>query len=417
MINIPKGTKDVLPNDSYKWKIINKVAYDIAHKYNLKEIKTPTFEYTELFNRGVGKGTDIVNKEMYTFLDKGGRSLTLKPEGTAAVARSFIENGLFNEVMPLKMWYITPCFRYERPQAGRLREHHQFAVEVYGPNSVMSDVETITIAYEFFKAFGINPTLHINNIGCEDCRANYIEKLREFAKPHLDELCEDCKVRYQNNPLRMLDCKVETCKEILKDAPLISDNLCDNCREHFTEVKQLLDVLKINYVADPMLVRGIDYYTNVVFEFVDEDKVLGQSALGGGGRYNNLVEELGGKPTPVVGFGIGLERLLGYLDSKNIKLPSDEQVDIYIVSGTQNDSQIMFLANSLRQMGYTVETDLMLRSFKAQFKYADKLNVKYVIIVGEDEIFNNEVTIKDMKTGEQVKIANDKLQEFFSNAK
>ena len=417
MINIPKGTKDVLPFDSYKWKKITQVAYDIAHKYNLKEIKTPTFEYTELFNRGVGEGSDIVNKEMYTFLDKGGRSLTLKPEGTAAVARSFIENGLFNEVMPLKMWYITPCFRYERPQAGRLREHHQFAVEVYGPNSVMSDVETILIAYDFFRSFGIEPTLHINNIGCEDCRKDYIERLREFARPHIQHMCDDCKMRFDKNPLRMLDCKVDVCKQVLKDAPLISDHLCDNCRNHFDQVKALLDVLGVKYVADPMLVRGIDYYTNIVFEFVDEDKSLGQNALGGGGRYNNLVRDLGGKPTPVVGFGIGIERLLGYMEKKNIPFVDTEKVDIYIASGTTNDSYIMFLANNLRQMGYTVETDLMLRSMKAQFKYADKLNVKYVVVVGEDEIFNNELTVKNMATGEQVKVPYDKLEEYFGNAK
>ncbi|MBP5651392.1 MAG: histidine--tRNA ligase [Clostridia bacterium] len=416
MINIPKGTKDVLPFDTYKWKRITKVAYEIAHKYNLKEIKTPTFEHTELFRRGVGEGSDIVNKEMYTFLDKGGRSLTLKPEGTASVARSFIENGLFNEVMPLKMWYITPCFRYERPQAGRLREHHQFAVEVYGPNSVMSDVETILIAYEFYRAFGIEPTLHINNIGCEHCRKDYIEKLREYAKPHLQEMCEDCRVRYEKNPLRMLDCKVDVCKDILKDAPLISDTLCDNCKNHFEQVKALLDVLKVNYVADPMLVRGIDYYTNIVFEFVDDDKLLGQNALGGGGRYNNLVEELGGKPTPVIGFGIGLERLLAYMEKKNIEMPNDERVDVYIASNTTNDSYIMYLAQKLRNMGFTVESDLMLRSLKAQFKYADKLDVKYVIIVGEDEIFHNELSIKNMETGEQLKVPYDKLEEFFSNA-
>ncbi len=414
MINIPKGTKDVLPNESYKWKKVTEVAYQIAHRYNLKEIKTPTFEHTELFVRGVGNGSDIVNKEMYTFVDKGGRSLTLKPEGTASVARSFIENGLFNETMPLKMWYITPCFRYEKPQAGRLREHHQFAVEIYGPNSVMSDVETIMIAYEFYKAFGIEPVLHINNIGCSECRKNYIEKLKEFVKPHLHEMCEDCQVRYKNNPLRMLDCKVDICKHILQGAPLISDCLCEKCSDHFDQVKQLLKVLKINFVADPKLVRGIDYYTNIVFEFVDEDKQLGQNALGGGGRYNNLVTDLGGKPTPVVGFGIGIERLLLYMEKKGINFPTTEGVDIYIASNTSNISYIVYLADYLRDMGFTVETDLMLRSMKAQFKYADKLNVRYVIVVGDDEIFNNQLSIKDMNTGEQRKVDYNKLAEFFN---
>lgn len=417
MINIPKGTKDVLPNESYKWKKVNEVAYAIAHRYNLKEIKTPTFEHTELFVRGVGDSSDIVNKEMYTFEDKGGRSLTLKPEGTAGVARSFIENGLFNESMPLKMWYITPCFRYERPQAGRLREHHQFAVEVYGANSVMSDVETIMIAYEFYKSFGIEPTLHINNIGCSECRQGYIQKLKDYATPHLGEMCPDCANRYKTNPLRMLDCKVDNCKNILKDAPLISECLCEKCSDHFERVKQLLDVLKIKYVADPKLVRGIDYYTNIVFEFVDDDKALGQNALGGGGRYNNLITELGGKPTPVVGFGIGIERLLLYIQKKGIDFPNNEKVDIYIASNTSNDSYIVYLADYLRDMGFTVEVDLMLRSMKAQFKYADKLNVKYVIVVGEDEIFNNELTIKNMETGTQEKVNYEKLAEYFNDAK
>lgn len=412
MINIPKGTKDVLPKESYKYKKIIEVIYSLAHRYNLKEIKTPMFEHTELFVRGVGNGSDIVNKEMYTFLDKGGRSLTLKPEGTASVARSFIENGLFNETMPLKMWYITPCFRYEKPQAGRLRQHTQFACELYGANSVQSDIECIMIAYEFYKSFGIYPTLKINNLGCEDCRKNYTQKLKEYIEPHIDEMCDDCKVRFKNNPLRMLDCKVDTCKKILDDAPLINQCLCEKCSDHFDKVKELLDVLKIHYEVDPKLVRGIDYYTNIVFEFIDDDKELGQNALGAGGRYNNLVEELGGKPTPVIGFGIGLERLLLYLEKKGIKIPDNSGVDIYIASNTSNDAYILGLADYLRDNGYTVEIDLMLRSMKSQFKYADKLNVKYVVVVGEDEIFNNLLTVKNMQLGTQEKVEYDKLLDY-----
>lgn len=401
MINIPKGTKDVLPSESYKWQKVQEVAYEIACKYNLKEIRTPMFEHTELFVRGVGEASDIVNKEMYTFLDKGERSITLKPEGTAGVARSFIENGLFNETMPLKMFYITPCFRYERPQSGRLRQHHQFGLEMYGSNSVLSEVETIMIATEFYRAFGVNPTVNINNLGCSDCRKKYIEIIREYVKPHLSDMCEDCNRRYKQNPLRMLDCKSEECKAILRDIPSIEDCLCDECKEHFDHLQRLLAVQEINFRVDPKLVRGIDYYTNIVFEFVDDDKKLGQNALGGGGRYNNLISELGGKPTPVIGFGIGIERLLLYLENKGITLEDKNKVDIYIASATQNDEFVVSLAKALRDKGYCVEMDLMLRSLKAQFKYADKLGVKYVITVGDDEINNKVFAVRNMEKGTQ----------------
>ncbi len=412
MINIPKGTKDVLPSESYKWQKVQEVAYDLARKYNLKEIRTPMFEHTELFVRGVGESSDIVNKEMYTFLDKGGRSITLKPEGTAGVARSFIENGLFNETMPLKMFYITPCFRYERPQAGRLRQHHQFGLEVYGSNSVLAEVETIMIATEFYRAFGINPTVSINNLGCAECRKKYIEIIKEYVKPHLSEMCDDCNRRYKQNPLRMLDCKSEECKAILKDIPSIEDCLCDECKEHFDHLQRLLSVEEINFRVDPKLVRGIDYYTNIVFEFVDDDKKLGQNALGGGGRYNNLIEELGGKSTPVIGFGIGIERLLLYLENKGIEIENPNKVDIYIASATQNDEFVVSLAKALRDKGYCVEMDLMLRSLKAQFKYADKLNVRYVITVGDDEINNKVFTVKNMQTGVQEQVRQKEIFDY-----
>lgn len=412
MINIPKGTKDILPSESYKWQKVQEVAYELARKYNLKEIRTPMFEHTELFVRGVGESSDIVNKEMYTFLDKGGRSITLKPEGTAGVARSFIENGLFNETMPLKMFYITPCFRYERPQAGRLRQHHQFGLEVYGSNSVLSEVETIMVATEFYRAFGINPTVSINNLGCAECRKKYVETIKEFVKPHLNKMCDDCNRRFKQNPLRMLDCKSEECKAILKDIPSIEDYLCDECKEHFDHLQKLLSVEEINFRVDPKLVRGIDYYTNIVFEFVDDDKKLGQNALGGGGRYNNLVEELGGKSTPVIGFGIGIERLLLYLENKGIAIENPNKVDIYIASATQNDEFVVSLAKALRDKGYCVEMDLMLRSLKAQFKYADKLNVRYVITVGDDEINNKVFTVKNMQTGVQEQVRQKEIFDY-----
>ena len=412
MIQIPKGTKDVLPSESYKWRKVRQTIDSIAKRYNYKEIMTPTFEYTELFVRCVGTGSDIVNKEMYTFKDKGDRSITLKPEGTASVARSFIENGLFNETLPLKMFYITPCFRYERPQEGRLREHHQFGIELYGPNTVLSEVEVLMVASEFYKSFGIEPVVHINNLGCTECRQKYINTLKDYASKHIDDMCEDCHNRINTNPLRMLDCKSRECQAILKDAPLIQDMLCDKCSEHFAHLLKLLDIQNIKYVVDPKLVRGIDYYTNVVFEFVDEDKTLGQNALGGGGRYNNLVEELGGKNTPVIGLGIGIERLLLYLEKKGIRLEDENKVDVYIASATYNDEYILKLAKHLRENGISTEIDLMLRSLKAQFKYADKLNVKYVLTIGDDEISSNEIAVKNMQTGEQTKVNANKLVKF-----
>ncbi len=409
MIQIPKGTKDVLPSESYKWRRVKAVIEDVATRYNYKEIMTPTFEHTELFVRGVGEGSDIVNKEMYTFKDKGERSLTLKPEGTASVARSFIENGLFNEVLPLKMYYVTPCFRYERPQEGRLREHHQFGVELYGANSVLSEVEVLTVANEFYKSFGIEPVAHINNLGCDVCRQNYVQKLKEYVKPHLNDMCEDCHKRYNANPLRMLDCKLEDCKAILANAPLIKDCLCDDCKNHFDHLLRLLDIQKIKYEVNPKLVRGIDYYTNIVFEFVDEDKKFGQNALGGGGRYNNLVEELGGKPTPVIGFGIGIERLLLYLEKKGISIADNTNMDVYIASATNNEEYILKLAKLLRDSGIKTEIDLMMRSLKAQFKYAGKNNAKYVITVGDEEVQTGELNVKNMQTGEQEKVKQENI--------
>ena len=401
MINIPKGVKDVLPSESYKWQKVREVIYSLQEKYNLKEISTPEFEHTELFVRGVGESSDIVNKEMYTFLDKGNRSITLKPEGTAGVARSFVENGMFNDTMPLKMWYLSHCFRYEKPQEGRLRQHTQFGVEMYGADTPMANAEILLIATNYFKAFGINPVVHINDLGCPDCKKAYVEKLKSFIKPNLNNLCPDCQRRYNQNPLRLLDCKVESCKEILKNAPLINDCLCDTCNSNFVELQKILKSLNINYEVNPKLVRGLDYYTNLVFEFVDNDKKMGQNALGGGGRYNNLVSELGGKSTPVIGFGLGVERLLLYLERKGIEIAKPDSVDVYIAKATENNLFVIQLAESLRNKGLKVETDLVGRSLKAQFKYADKLNAKNVIVIGDDEISSRQITVKNMMTGEQ----------------
>ena len=413
MINIPKGTKDVLPSESYKWNEVERVVQVLRNKYNLHEIKTPMFEHTELFVRGVGNSTDIVNKEMYTFLDKGNRSITLKPEGTAGVARSFIENGLFNETLPLKVYYITPCFRYERPQAGRLRQHTQFGSEWFGVDSVEADAEILMLASDFYKSFGINPTVLINNLGCSECRKKYIQALKNFFEPQIKDMCPDCQKRFETNPLRILDCKVEECKAINKNAPVITDYLCDDCKNRFEELKKVLTEVGVNYKCDSMIVRGLDYYTNLIFEFVDEDKKLGQNALGGGGRYNNLVEELGGKPTPVVGFGIGIERLLLYLENKGIEIKNNQQLEVYVANATNNLIEIIKLTKVLRDNNISAEMNLTQRTLKAQFKYADKIKAKYVMVVGDDELNSNKFTIKNLEDGSQTQVDKQDLIKYF----
>jgi len=408
MINIIKGTKDMLPADSYKWQKVREVMNSLARKYNLKEISTPVFESTELFSRSDGESSDIVTKEMYTFTDKGGRSLTLKPEGTAGVVRSYIENGLGNELLPQKLYYLSPCYRYEKPQAGRLREHHQFGCEIFGANSLASDIEALFIAIDFYRAFGIDPTLHINFLGCDDCKNKYKEILKEYIRPYLKDMCEDCNKRFETNPLRLLDCKSTVCKDFLKEAPRLDSCLCAKCNTRFTDLTKMLNSFGIKYEVDLKLVRGLDYYTDLVFEFVDEDKKLGQNALGGGGRYDNLVESLGGKPTPVIGFGIGIERLLLYLESKNLEIKDDNRLDVYVASNTDNNHYVIKFVNSLRNKGFAVESDLLDRSLKSQFKYANKINAKFVITIGDDEINENKVSIKNMDNSEQIKIwAND----------
>jgi histidyl-tRNA synthetase len=414
MINIPKGTKDVLPQESYKWHYVEKVVKDVAKSFNIKEIRTPVFEHTELFLRGVGDTTDIVNKEMYTFLDKGERSITLKPEGTAGVARSFIENALYNNPQPTKMFYITPVFRYEKPQAGRLREHHQFGIEYYGSYSYMADVEVMMVAKSIFDKLGIkNLTLNINSIGCPECRKRYNVALKEYLGSKFDELCETCRERFEKNPLRILDCKVEHCKEIAAKAPIVLDYLCDECRAHHENVIKELDKLKIDYVVNPHIVRGLDYYTRTVFEFVSNN-IGAQGTVCGGGRYNNLVEEVGGKPTPAVGFGMGLERLILTLESLGLSVGEEEVPDLYIIPMGDNAKDIvMQLAQNLRSAGVSVDIDLMDRSFKAQMKYADKISAKNLIVLGDDEIQNNKVNVKNMSSGEQTPVDLDKLVQYF----
>ncbi len=416
MIEIPKGTKDMLPQNAYKWHFVEGTAREVAKLFNVKEIRTPVFEHTELFLRGVGDTTDIVNKEMYTFLDKGERSITLKPEGTAGVARSYIENGLFNNPQPTKMYYISPIFRYENPQAGRLRQHHQFGIEYYGSDSPKMEAEVIKLASVFLKRIGLGDvTVHINSIGCPECRKKYNQALRDFIASRLDNMCGDCKRRYETNPLRILDCKVDNCQKLLQGRPMIQDFLCQDCKDHFAAIIKLLDAQKINYVIDYNVVRGLDYYTRTVFEFYANINGLGATGVvGGGGRYDGLVEQLGGPHTPAVGFGMGIERLLMIKEQLASEVENNELAQVYVAKQPNIDTNLdVEIANVLRQNGISCEVDLLERSFKAQFKYANKLNVKYVICLGQEELDNNIVTIKDMSNGQEEKVAVDKVVEFF----
>ena len=400
MINIPKGTKDVLPQESYKWQFVEKVARDVAKVFNVKEIRTPTFESTELFARGVGDTTDIVNKEMYTFLDKGNRSMTLKPEGTAGVARSFIENGMASSPMPLKSFYISPCFRYERPQAGRLREFHQFGVEVYGSHSAETDAEVMFMASLFLNRLGItNVTLNVNSIGCKTCRAEYNTALKNYLAPHLNDMCPTCRERFDKNPLRILDCKEENCKKINAQAPKIIDYLCPDCSAHFQRVKTLLDKQGVKYEINPNIVRGLDYYTRTVFEFVS-NAIGSQGAVCAGGRYDGLIGDLGGPSIPAIGFAAGIERLIMVMENTGAKFPVDDAPKIFIVGmDEESRAKAIELASELRINGVCAEVDHMSRSVKAQFKYADKIGAQYVTVLGSTELERGVCTLKKMADG------------------
>ncbi len=402
MINIPKGTKDVLPGDSYKWQFIEKTARDVAKSFGAKEIRTPTFEHTEVFLRGVGQTTDIVNKEMYTFMDKGARSITLKPEGTAGVARSFVENGMHSGVLPAKLFYLTQCFRYERPQAGRLREFHQFGVEFLGSTNPNIDAETILLAKTFLDKVGIkNITLFINNIGCKECRAKYKQVLREYLLSNIDDMCELCKDRLDKNPLRILDCKNDNCKKINQKAPVILDYLCDECKEHFESVQKLLSIAGVEYKINPYIVRGLDYYNKTVFEFVSEN-IGAQGTVCGGGRYDGLIAELGGNDVAGIGFAVGIERILMLLENLGAEIPNDSEIEYYVAPMGQKESEKAFeIVSLLRQKGISADFDHMDRSIKAQFKYADKIGAKKVIVIGSNELEKGIFKVKEMSTGNE----------------
>ena len=412
MINIPKGTKDILPKEAFRWRFVEETARRTAEEFNVKEIRTPVFEHTEVFARGVGDTTDIVNKEMYTFLDKGGRSVTLKPEGTSAVVRSLIENGLFNETLPLKLYYITPCFRYERPQAGRLREFHQFGVEIFGGEGADTDAEVILLAKTFLERVGVTGlSLNINSIGCKTCRAEYNAALREYLQSREGELCPLCRERAEKNPLRVLDCKDENCKKVTADAPRILDYLCEDCKAHFEKVKSLLSACGVEYNIDPDIVRGLDYYTKTVFEFVSS-AIGAQGTVCGGGRYDGLVESMGGPALCGAGFGLGLERLLLLMENLGAAVPPARSVALYIAPmGERAYEKAFSLAYALRKKGVSAETDHAGRSLKAQMKYADKIGAENVIVLGENELDAGEAEVKRMRDGEKRKIALDRIGE------
>ncbi|MEA4870739.1 MAG: histidine--tRNA ligase [Christensenella sp.] len=412
----PKGTRDVLPEQSYQWQFLEARIREIVKKYGFLEARTPVIEHTELFLRGVGETTDIVQKEMYTFLDKGERSITLKPEGTAGVVRMFVENSLFAETQPTKMYYLyNPVFRYERPQAGRLREHHQFGVEFFGSSKPSADAECICVATELLGSLGCDGlTVRLNSIGCPKCRPQYHEALKGYLREHYDELCDTCKVRMEQNPLRVLDCKVESCQKIANNAPIIGDYLCDECRDHQSTLLTLLNGMGLNYLIDPRLVRGLDYYTKTVFEITSES-IGSQSAVCGGGRYDGLVEEIGGPHTPGVGFGLGMERLLLVLENTGMVIEKPVRYDLYIASmGQEAEMRAFLLANELRKAGVRVEIDHMGRSVKAQLKYADKVGARYVLVLGQDELEKGEAKLKRMSDGtETITALNaDQIQKF-----
>lgn len=413
MVTIPKGTKDMLPQDAYKWHYIEECARQVAKLYNIKEVRTPVFEHTELFLRSVGDTTDIVNKEMYTFTDKGGRSITLKPEGTAGAARAFIENGLINGAMPVKMFYLTPVFRYERPQAGRLRQHHQFGIEIFGSKNPLTDAEVISVADTFFKKLGFNNfKVNINSIGCKECRQTYNNALSKYLAENAADLCPLCIERTKTNPLRVLDCKEEKCKNIINTAPKTLDYLCEECDIHFDKLQSYLKISNINYGVNTAIVRGLDYYTKTVFEFIS-DALGAQSTVCGGGRYDNLIEGLCGKSVPGAGFGMGLERLLLMIENTKTNIPDNSACQAYIAPiGEDNYNYCFSALSELRKQGITAEMDQMERGIKAQFKYADKINAAFVITAGSEETQKGIFTVKNMKTGIETQIKKEILANY-----
>ncbi len=408
MINKPRGTEDILPEDCELWQVIEDTARSICKTYGYSEIRTPVFEDTALFNRGVGDTTDVVQKEMYTFEDKGGRSITLRPEGTASVVRSYLENSLYANPQPTKLFYLISCYRYEKPQSGRLREFHQFGTECFGGTSTATDAEVITLALKFFDTLGVTGLkLNINSIGCPKCRAEYNQKLREYFERYRDSLCDTCLERLDKNPMRILDCKSPECGKIAKGAPVMLDYLCDECRTEFDALKRYLDEVGIEYNIDPGIVRGLDYYTRTVFE-ITSDALGAQSTVCGGGRYNGLVEELGGKPTDGIGFALGIERLILIIKKQGLNTSVKEGPALFVAAlGEAADIEAQKIVYGLRNRDVWAERDLCQRSVKAQMKYANKLGSKFSIVLGDDEVEKGTAKLKNMETGETTEVALD----------
>lgn len=403
-----KGTEDVLPKDSYRWQFVEDVMRKESASYGFKEIRTPVFEHTELFARGVGQTTDVVQKEMYTFDTKGGESVTLRPEGTAGAARAVLEHGLVNDSLPIKASYFVSCYRYEKPQAGRLREFHQFGLECYGTQSPVADAELICAAQSIFDRLDIKQLrLEINSIGCPTCRAEYHKALKEYFYGYKDELCETCNSRLEKNPMRILDCKSPVCSKIAQGAPKITDYLCDECKEHFASVQKYLDAAGVEYTVNPTIVRGLDYYTKTVFEFVT-DFIGAQGTVCGGGRYDGLIEELGGKHLPSLGFAMGIERLLMLMDKQGIEIPKPSTCDLYVaVMGESASLKSFEIIKAVRYCGLIAETDIVGRGLRAQMKYADKIGAKFSMVLGDNEIEQGKAVIKNMSSGEQTEIVLD----------
>ena len=412
-----KGTQDTLPSESHKVRFVEQTALETAGNCGFREIRIPVFEHTELFQRGVGDTTDVVQKEMYTFLDKGGRSITLRPEGTAGVVRSFLENGLYNEPMPQKLCYLVSCYRYEKPQAGRLREFHQFGLECLGTASPAADAEVIGIANDIFSFLGVRGLkLEINSIGCPACRKEYHKALREYFESRKDELCHTCLDRLERNPMRILDCKSPVCSEIARDAPKALDDLCDECRTHFDSVQKYLKAMDSPFTVEPSIVRGLDYYTKTVFEFVSTE-IGAQGTVCGGGRYDGLVEEIGGAHTPALGFAMGIERLLLLMEKQGLPFPEREKCSLYIATmGEKASFKAASIASSLRREGLEVQFDVVSRSVKAQMKYANKLGAAFTVVIGDSELDSGIVKLKNMESGEETEVALENFEEAFMRA-
>ena len=407
-----KGTNDILPEESHIWQFVEGKMLETAALYGFKEIRVPVFEHTEVFLRSVGDTTDVVQKEMYTFDDKGGRSITLRPELTAGVIRSVIEKGLVNSALPLKVCYIGGCYRYEKPQAGRLREFHQFGVECVGAAGPSADAEVIALAGQVLESIGITGvSLEINSIGCPKCRREYLKALKEYFSAHAGELCDTCRDRLERNPMRILDCKSPVCSGIAAKAPAVTDYLCDECREHFQGVQKLLKAQGIAFTVNPSIVRGLDYYTRTVFEFVSGD-IGAQSTVCGGGRYDGLIAQMGGPSMPSLGFAMGIERLMLILKNQKTELPKEKTADIYIAAMGENAKLAAAgICSELRHEGYKAETDICSRGLKAQMKYANKIGCKFCVVLGDDELSSKKVMLKDMSEGTQREIPLESITE------